>query len=196
MEIQRPKSKQAIPPHAKLVFKGILFDTYQWEQELYDGTKTIFEKIKRPDSVAVLPVLSNGNILFTIQSQPRRDEFIDSPSGRVDEGEDVLSAAKRELIEETGYVAKEYILWKAVHPTTKVDWVVYEFIAKGCEKLQDQNIDSGEKIELREYSFDEMLDLAHVENFRNQEVIKDFLEAKIFPEKMQELKELFKPIEK
>ena len=46
MEIQRPKSKQPIPENAKRVFKGIIFDVYQWEQELYNGSKAVFEKLK------------------------------------------------------------------------------------------------------------------------------------------------------
>lgn len=49
MKIERPKSKQPIPENAKLVFKGKIFDTYQWEQEMYDGSRVTFEKIKRPD---------------------------------------------------------------------------------------------------------------------------------------------------
>ena len=70
MEIKRPKSKQPIPDNAKKVFGGVLFDVYQWEQELFDGTKTIFEKLKRPDTVVVFPVLDDGKILLTEQEQP------------------------------------------------------------------------------------------------------------------------------
>lgn len=194
MEIIKPKSVQPIPEHAKLVFKGEIFDVYQWEQEMYDGSKKTFEKLKRPDTVAVFPVLDDGKILLTTQSQPGREEFIDAPSGRVDAGEDVLEAAKRELLEETGYIAEEYILWKAVQPIGKIDWAVYAFVAKKCKKIKEQEVDAGEKISLKEYSFDEMLDLARNDKFRAQEAIKDFLEAKIDPEKYNELKELFSPI--
>ena len=51
MKIKRPQSPRPIPPDAKRVFKGKIFEAYQWEQELYDGTKTIFEKLARDDSV-------------------------------------------------------------------------------------------------------------------------------------------------
>ena len=55
MEINRPQSKQPIPANAKKVFHGVIFDVYQWEQEMFDGTKEIFEKLKRPDTVVVFP---------------------------------------------------------------------------------------------------------------------------------------------
>ena len=194
MNIERPKSKQPIPENAQKVFKGKIFDVYQWEQELFDGTKTIFEKVKRLDTVVIYPILADGSILLTQQEQPGRDPFIDAPSGRVDEGEDVLVAAKRELREETGYEAEEFVLWKAVSPVTKIDWVVYIFIAKNCKKVYEQDLDSGEKVALKSVSFDELLQVSRDKTFRAQESIIDFLEAQIDTNKYKELKELFKPL--
>ena len=40
MKIERPQSKQPLPANAKLMFKGIMFDTYQWEVDGYDGSKS------------------------------------------------------------------------------------------------------------------------------------------------------------
>jgi hypothetical protein len=136
MNIQRPKSKQPIPDYAKRVFKGVIFDVYQWEQEMYDGTKATFEKLKRPDTVVVFPVLPDGRILLTEQEQPGKEPFIGATGGRVDEGEEILAAAKRELLEESGYEAEKYTLWHAAQPASKIEWAVYLFIAKGLKKLQ------------------------------------------------------------
>ncbi len=36
-----------IPPNAKRVFKGIIFDVYQWQQKMFDGSKETFEMLKR-----------------------------------------------------------------------------------------------------------------------------------------------------
>lgn len=196
MNIQRPESKQPIPDNAKIVFKGVLFDVYQWEQEMFDSTKTIFEKLKRPDTVVVFPVLPDGKIILTEQEQPGKKPFIGATGGRVDEGEDILTAAKRELLEESGYEAEEYILWDAQHPTSKIDWVVYTFIAKGLKKVADLHLDAGEKIKLLPVALDKLIDIATNEHdsFYEKEVIVKFFEAKLNPKKMEELKELFKPL--
>jgi len=193
MEINRPKSKQPIPENAKKVFGGALFDVYQWEQELFDGTTTLFEKLKRPDTVVIFPVLDDGKIILTEQEQPGKEPFIGTTGGRVDEGEDILEAAKRELLEESGYKASEFILWDAQHPTSKIDWVVYTFIAKGLKKVADMNLDAGEKINLKLVDLDEFIEIAINKNFVEKEIIPKLYEAKLHPEKKEELKKLFNP---
>jgi ADP-ribose pyrophosphatase len=193
MEILRPVSKQPIPNNALKVFDGILFDVYQWEQEMFDGTKTTFEKLKRPDTVVVFPVLDNGKILLTKQEQPGKKSFMGAAGGRVDKDEDILEAAKRELLEETGYEAAEYILWDAQHPTSKIDWVVYTFIAKDLKKVADLSLDAGEKITLRPVNLDEFIDIAIGKDFIEKEIIPKLYEARLHPEKMEELKKLFNP---
>jgi ADP-ribose pyrophosphatase len=195
MEIKRPQPKQPIPPHAKRVFKGVIFDVYQWEQEMFDGTRAIFEKLKRPDTVVVFSVLPDGKIILTEQEQTGKIPFIGATGGRVDEGEDILTAAKRELLEESGYIAENFILWDARHPVGKIDWVVYTFIAKGLKKIGDIDLDGGEKIKLLPLTLDELIDIATDEKtyFAEQEIIMKFMEAKYDPEKKKELEELFKP---
>ncbi|MEK7539386.1 MAG: NUDIX hydrolase [Patescibacteria group bacterium] len=198
MDIQRPASKQPIPDNAKKVFEGALFDVYQWEQEMFDGTKTTFEKLKRPDTVVIFPVLPDGKIILTEQEQPGKKPFIGTTGGRVDKGEDILMAAKRELLEESGYEAEEFILWDAQHPTSKIDWVVYTFIAKGLKKVAGLHLDAGEKIKLLPVTLDKLIDKAtngH-KNFYEKEVVIKFFEAKLDPKKMEEIKELFKPLNK
>jgi len=171
MNILRPKSQQPIPDDAKKVFKGVMFDVYQWEQELFDGTKTTFEKLKRPDTVVVFAVLPDGKILLTEQEQPGKDSFIGATGGRVDEGEDILTAAKRELLEESGYEASEFVLWDAQHPTSKIDWVVYTFVAKGLKKVSDIHLDAGEKIKLKSVTLDELIEIGITERFSEKEII-------------------------
>lgn len=194
MTIERPESRQQMPEDATLVFKGKLFDVYQWQQQMYDGTYQTFEKLKRPDTVVVFAVLDDGSILLTKQEQPGKSLFIGAAGGRVDEGEEIEEAAARELLEETGYRAKELILWHSEQPVSKIDWAVYTFIAKGLEKVDEQRLDAGEKITLHPVTFDEFIDTALRNEFTEREIVKYIYEAKIDKQKLEELRELFRPI--
>ncbi len=141
-----PKGAKLPPQDAKRVFKGIVFDTYQWEQELYDGTFTTFEMLKRSDSVKVIPV-KDGKLVVQEQEQPTLGFFYDFPGGRHDiESETELEAVQRELLEETGM---RFGSWKLLHvtqPHVKIDWFVYTFLATDFIDQQEQKLDAGEKI--------------------------------------------------
>lgn len=189
MKIVRPKSKQPIPSHAKKVFQGEIFDVYQWPQKMYDGETRIFEKAKRDDSAVIIPITSDGKIIIANESQPGTKASIDLITGRIEEGETALAGAKRELLEETGYQAKKWILLEAFQPVGKIDWVVYCFIAKDCKKIAEQNLDGGEKINLIYVSFDEFVKIILQKKETTNLKVK-LLEAKLDPKKMQALKKL------
>lgn len=191
MKIKRPLSDQPIPKHAKKVFKGVIFDVYQWKQKMYDGTTETFEKAKRQDTVIVFPVLDSGKVLLTKQSQPGVKSFIGGMGGRVDPGEDILEAAKRELLEESGYEAKEFVLWKSLQPQRKIEWAVYVFIAKKLKKVSDLKLDSGEKIKVISVSFDKFLEIASKSDFYEKEIIKDALRAYLDKGERRKLQRLF-----
>lgn len=194
MTIERPESRQHMPEDATLVFKGKMFDVFQWRQQMYDGSYQTFEKLKRPDTVVVFAILDDGSILLTKQEQPGKSLFIGAAGGRVDEGEEIEEAAARELLEETGYRAKELILWHSEQPVSKIDWAVYTFIAKGLEKVDEQRLDAGEKITLHPVTFDEFIDTALRNEFTEREIVKYVYEAKLDKQKMEKLRELFKPL--
>ena len=43
-----------IPKDARCVFKGVIFEVWQWEQKMFDGSMATFERIKRPDTVVII----------------------------------------------------------------------------------------------------------------------------------------------
>lgn len=191
MSTERPLSSQPLPDHAKKVFSGVMFDVYQWEQEMFDGSTATFEKLKRPDTVITFPVTAEGKILLTRQEQPGKAPFIGAAGGRVDLGEDIEAAAWREMREETGCEADELILWKAFQPTSKIEWALFFFIARDARKVAGLSLDAGEKIDVIEVTFDEFLETVLRPDFMEKEIVRDVLEAKLDSEKMADLKRLF-----
>ena len=175
---QKPASKQPLPKDAKRVFSGILFDVYHWEQELFDGTKATFEKLRRNDSSVVIPVLDDGRLLLTEDEQPGRLSVLTFPGGQGEEGEDPETLARRELLEETGYEAGELILWKAEQPSSKIEWAIYMYIARNCKKVSEPELDAGERITLRPVTLDQLIALADDPAFQNREMVLDLVKAR------------------
>ncbi len=149
-----------MPQNAKKVFEGVIFDVYQWEQKMYDGTTEIFERLDRADTVDVLATTKEGKIIIQRQSQPDREEaFLCLIGGRVEKGEEPLDAAKREMLEETGFTSMQWSHFFSFSPMLKLRWVMHVFVARDSDKSAEQNLDPGEKIEVREVTFDEFIEL-------------------------------------
>lgn len=169
--IQRPKPRKPIPSHAKRVFKGVLFDVYQWRQKLFDDTSATFEKVKRrEDTVTIIPVTDDKKIITIREEQPGSKPFVSVPAGRMYATEDPREAAKRELLEETGYAPKRLVLWDSLQPSGHIDWAHYIFIAHGSRKIRPQHLDAGEKIQTKNVDFPKFLRLAARDDFRAKDV--------------------------
>ncbi len=181
-----------IPEHAKKVFAGEIFDVFQWEQEQFDKTKAIYESLKRGNTVTVIPVTEDGKVMLIEEEQPSIPLHLKNVAGKIDPGETPEEAAKRELLEETGYDCKELILWYESNPVYKMDWTIHTYVAKGCKKVADQALEGGERITPILLSFDEFIEKVSAEDFPNLSLKVKILEAKLDPEKMQKLRRLLR----
>lgn len=169
-----PKGAKLLPKNAECVFKGIIFDTYQWKQELYDGSFTTFEMLKRPDTTKVIPV-KDGKLLVQEQEQPTLGFFYDFPGGRHDvEAETEAEAVQRELIEETGMRFKTWKLIAVEQPQVEIDWLVYTFLATDFIDQTEQKLEAGEKIKNVLKDFAEVKEL--IKNPDSRYLSKDILE--------------------
>jgi 8-oxo-dGTP pyrophosphatase MutT (NUDIX family) len=170
MQLKRPPSPQPLPANAKKVFEGEIFSVYQWPQQMYDGSTATFEKLVRGDTVSVIPVTTDHQILLLDQEQPGIAPFKSLAGGRIDLGEDPETAALRELKEETGCTCQKLDLWYSTQLTSKIDWAIYVFIARGCQKVSELDLDAGEKIAVRAVSFEEFIQLLYHEDFRDDDL--------------------------
>jgi ADP-ribose pyrophosphatase len=181
-----------IPKNAKRVFKGIIFDTYQWEQKMFNGTNETFEMLKRPDTVEIIATLDD-KILICEQEQPNTSLFYSLFGGRVDKGEKPLNTAKRELLEEAGHSSKDWELINSHEPYSKMEWTVYVYIARNCKKTANQNLDAGEKIKILPVSFEKFLKIIDSEKFRDKDFYSYISKIKQSENKLNEFKKkLFK----
>ena len=81
---------------------------------------------------------------------------IELPAGYVEDGENVIEAGKRELLEETGYISDKYLYVDKFYPSLGYSGESISIIlACDCVKGQDQELDSDEFLKYFEVSFDE-----------------------------------------
>ncbi len=176
-----------LPPDAKKVFDGIIFDVYHYNQKMYNGTTETFEMLKRADTAIVIPT-ANNCIYFIEEEQPGREPFIGTPGGRQNKNEDPLTAAKRELLEETGLESNDWELWHSVEPYTKIDWTIHIFIARDCKQVAKLNLDAGEKITVKKVLFDEWIELVINKHFYEFEITQQILRMKLESKKLDAFK--------
>ncbi len=150
-----PDNAVLVPDNASRVFRGQIFDVYQWPQAMFDGTTKTFEMLRRPDTVQVI-VVRGTDILLVEDEQPGRSAPTHFPGGRADDTDaSWLAAAQRELREETGCVCKKWRLVAAPQPIIKIEWFTPIFLATDIAEQHAQQLDQdGEKITLQWRSFD------------------------------------------
>ena len=166
-----------IPKEARKVFEGIIFDVYHWEQKMFDGSTETFEALKRPDTIQIIPV-QDCKILLAHEEQPNREATFTFFGGRAEKGEEPLTTAKRELLEEAGLESSDWELYKVYDIESKIEWQVYFYFARGCKKVTEPTLDAGEKIEVRSVNFEDFLKITSDEKFWGTEIANDIFRMK------------------
>ena len=156
-----------IPKNAELVYDGEIFKVYNWQQKLFDNSFKTFEAVKRKDSVQLIVVKDNKLIIYEEQ-QPDTEQLLTLPGGMIEWDEPPEKAGERELLEETG-LKVEFSFYMKNAFSGKINWDTYYYICKNPLKVGEQNLDPGEKITVKEVSFEEFIGLTQHNKFRNKE---------------------------
>lgn len=141
------------------IFNGVLLHVLRDNVELENGVKSVREFILHPGAVAVVPVTDDNKVILVEQYRyPIKQKLLEIPAGKFDSpDEDPLECAERELKEETGYEAKEYVYLGYIHTTPGFsNEIIHLYLALNL-KRGDSNPDEDEIINVYTEDFNDVM---------------------------------------
>ncbi len=144
-----------------MLFKGLVVDVEQVEVRIGSKGWHVFQVVRHPGGVGVLPLHNDGTVTLIRQLRPAVDRFLlEIPAGRIDPGEDPLHCGARELVEETGLLASRMESLGVVHSSPGVfDEKIHLFLATGLVQ-GDADPEHYEEIEVVRVPLEEALRMA------------------------------------
>ena len=131
----------------KVAFKGwrgILQKTF----ELPNGKNATFDIIQSNAFVTIAAFTKHKEAILVRQYRPGPEAILTSfPEGMVEDGEDPKLTAARELLEETGYQANQFIFLKKFRDSYSTELQIC-LLALDCEKIATQKLDTTEFIDI------------------------------------------------
>ena len=145
---------------SEMVYRGKVLNLRRDEVMTVSGKPSIREIVEHGGGVALVAVTDKGKVTMERQfRKPLERVVLEIPAGKLEDGEDPLSAAGRELAEETGYRAEKIEYLTKYYPSVGYcQEALYMYLCTGLTKGQT-DLDEDEAIDIYEYSFEELYDM-------------------------------------
>ncbi|MEO6322525.1 MAG: NUDIX hydrolase [Polaromonas sp.] len=131
------------------ILKGNFLEVCRDIVSLPDGKHTSREYVIHPGAVMIVALLDDGRVVLERQYRyPVHAVMIEFPAGKLDPGEASLACAQRELLEETGYTAREWARAGVLHPVISYSTEFIDvWFARGLT-LGERKLDAGEFLDV------------------------------------------------
>ena len=145
---------------SEIIASGGMLTVKRDQVRVPNGSVSQREYVLHPGAVVVVPLLDNGNVVLERQFRyPLRKTFIELPAGKIDKGEAILATGQREVLEETGYTANEWVNLGHQHPCIGYsNEVIHMYLARGLS-LGVHNRDEDETLEIFELPLETALSM-------------------------------------
>lgn len=164
----------------KYVYNGKVLDVKRDEVLISNGHKSIREVVEHSGGVVILAIKDNKFLAVEQFRYPLKETSIELPAGKLEPGEDPDIAAKRELIEETGYIANNWDYLGFIYTTPGFcDEKLHLYLARDLEYKQ-QNPDEDEIIHAMEIDSDEFYKMILNGNINDSKTICTICRARGF----------------
>jgi ADP-ribose pyrophosphatase len=165
----------------ELLLRTPRFDVVRRTLTMPSGGVATREIVHHPGAVVILPLLDDGRIClidsFRISLQRH---LVELPAGTLEPGEEPLPAARRELIEETGYRARNLEPLLVFHPSPGIlDEKMHLLLATGLEP-GPTDLQPDEDIHLLPTSWDEALEMIRLGQIEDAKTLAGLLYYHVF----------------
>ena len=133
--------------------------------------------LEYPDWVNIIAITKDGQMVLERQYRHALGKTCyELPCGVIEAGETPLEAAKRELLEETGFAGGEWQAWMTLSPNPATSTnLAHSFLAVGVEKVSGQHLDATEDIDVY------LLDQDHVRDLlENNQILQALMAAPLW----------------
>ncbi|NLH02351.1 MAG: NUDIX hydrolase [Clostridiales bacterium] len=160
-------------------YNGLIINTTLDRVVLQNGEHTLREVVIHPGGVTVIPVDDEGYVYCVRQFRyPMQEHLLEVPAGKLEHGEDPLQCAIRELSEETGISASEYIYLGKVYPSPGFcREVLYIYMARGLI-FGTPHPDKNEFLDIEKIHIDELVRLVMDNEITDAKTVIAVLKAK------------------
>lgn len=134
---------------SEVILQGNFLRVRRDTVRLPDGNQTTREYVIHPGAVMIVAQRDDGQLVFERQYRyPMQAVMLEFPAGKLDAGESTQACAQRELLEETGYAAREWARAGVLHPVISYSTEFIEvWFARGLT-LGARQLDAGEFLEV------------------------------------------------
>ncbi len=142
------------------IYEGRIINLRRDDALLPNGKPCIREVVEHPGGVCIAALTENNELMFVRQFRyPYMDVLLELPAGKLERGEDPLESGKRELLEEIGCTAREYINLGKFYPTCGyVDEIIYLYLARDLS-FSEQSLDEDEFLNVEKISLETAVEM-------------------------------------
>ena len=158
------------------IFDGKIIHVYRDEVILPNGKQGFREVAEHNGGVMVAPITDDDSLIFVKQFRyPFNRVLLEFPAGKLEKGEDSLSAGIRELKEEVGAAAKNVISIGEIYPTVAYcSEVIYLYIATGLE-FGEQHLDEDEFVEIVKIPLEKAVEMVMKNEIKDSKTVAGIL---------------------
>ena len=139
-------------------YRGVIVNVTLDKAQLCDGKIVNREVVHHPGGVTVLPLDEEGFCYLVRQYRyPVGDTVLETPAGKLDHKEEHLTCAVRELSEETGFTADQFVDLGCFYTSPGYsDEIIHAYLALGLH-AGEMHLDEGEVLNVEKIAFDDLL---------------------------------------